>query len=104
MEIERAEINAGQIDDVRGAAAHLLKLRPDFRVSHSVEALRMRSAVTRDIEAFQASGLPPAKRPRDMADYCRHWVLFEHAEISGSKSFRSPSQKGFCSIRGKIGA
>jgi tetratricopeptide (TPR) repeat protein len=54
-------IGAGRADDARDAAAHLLKLRPDFRVSHSGEVFRTRSAVTRDriLKALQASGLPP---------------------------------------------
>ncbi|KRQ98081.1 winged helix-turn-helix domain-containing tetratricopeptide repeat protein [Bradyrhizobium valentinum] len=54
-------IGAGRIDDARDAAAHLLKLRPDFRVSHSGEVFRSRSAATRDLisKALQASGLPP---------------------------------------------
>ena len=54
-------IGAGRIDDARDAAAQLLKLRPDFRVSDSVETFRSRSAATRDriLKALQASGLPP---------------------------------------------
>ncbi|MFB9268058.1 tetratricopeptide repeat protein [Bradyrhizobium erythrophlei] len=54
-------IGAGRIDDARDAAAQLLKLRPDFRASHSGEVFRARSAATQDriLKALQASGLPP---------------------------------------------
>ncbi|MCC8937521.1 winged helix-turn-helix domain-containing protein [Bradyrhizobium sp. Arg68] len=54
-------IGAGRIDDARDAAAHLLQLRPDFRVSHSGEVFRWRSAATRELiaKALHASGLPP---------------------------------------------
>ena len=54
-------IGADRIGDARDAVVHLLKLRPGFRASHSVEAFPFRSAATRDriLKAFQASGLPP---------------------------------------------
>ncbi|OKO85118.1 hypothetical protein AC630_06720 [Bradyrhizobium sp. AS23.2] len=54
-------IGAGRTDDARDAVAQLLKLHPDFRVSHSVEAFRTRSAATQDriLKALQDAGLPP---------------------------------------------
>jgi adenylate cyclase len=54
-------ICAERVDEAKHAVAHLLRLRPEFRASDSVEAFPMRSAVTRDriLEALQAAGLPP---------------------------------------------
>lgn len=53
-------ICADRVDDAREAAARLLKLRPDFRASHSQQAFPVRSATIRDRiqKALEAAGVP----------------------------------------------